>query len=79
MTAKKQNTVAFARLRAREKHERCALEEEALVGDVSNQSRDGVDWFIVMPVVDQKGRGRDAGRPIVGKPQVHLSHRVGAK
>ena len=58
---------------------RCALEEEALVGDVSNQSHDGVDWFIAMPVVDQKGRGRDAGRPIVGKPQVHLSHRVGAK
>ena len=58
---------------------RCALEEEALVGDVSNQSHDGVDWFIVTPVVDQKGRGRDAGRPVVGKPQVHLSHRVGVK
>ena len=49
------------------------------MGDVSNQIHDGVDWFIVMPVVDQKGKGRDAGRPVVGKPQVHLSHRVGAK
>ena len=58
---------------------RCALEEESLVGDVSNQSRDDVDWFIAMPVVDQKGRGRDAGRPIVDKQEVHRSHREGAK
>ncbi len=66
------------RLRAR-KARKMRVRGRILGSLVGKQSCDGVGWFIAMPVVDQKGKGRDAVHPVVGKPQVHLSHRVGAK